>query len=86
MSKQTTFATPHVLTLDSEQEFITRAHVISKNRYFDGVDYLYFETENPEHPQGARHYHTWNIGSPNTLYAWVIPQANVKEIVKQSRR
>jgi len=80
MSKQKMFKMQHYLTLIGGQEFITEAHTVSKNRYFNGVDYLYFETFSTVEPDNVVHYHTWDIGS-NPLAAYLIPMDKVKSII-----
>lgn len=80
MSKQ--IKTPHRVELSNGQKFDTQAHVVSENRYFNGVDYLYFETFNEETPEvdGSNHYHTWTGFEPLSLHGWLVPTDQVKSI------
>jgi len=73
--------TPHLVVLENGETFTTEAHIVSENRYFDGVDHLYFETKEGHKPSvdGTQLYHTWNCGEFN-LTAWVVPMEHVKQI------
>jgi hypothetical protein len=74
--------TPHHVLLVSGQLFTVEAHMIDKDRYFDGVDYLYFETFCNAEPkvEGVTHYHTWQMKKGNPLTAWLVPTFEVDSI------
>ncbi len=73
--------TPHLVVLKNGETFTTDAHIVSENRYFDGVDHLYFETKEGHEPSvdGAQFYHQWEC-TGYFLTAWTVPMSQVKEI------
>jgi hypothetical protein len=82
---QETHKTPYLVVLKNGETFTTKAHTVSKNRYFDGVDFLYFETIESHEPTvaGAKFYHKWNF-TDYWLSAWLVPTSEVTEVIDQS--
>jgi len=71
------------IELKNNQEFDAEAFVYSQNRYYDGVNWLYFETLQTEKPtvDDTQLYHRWSLKDGGKLTAWLVPTSQVQNVL-----
>ena len=73
----------HKITFDNGKVIEVEASIVSKNRYLDSVDWLYFETLETDDVlvKGAKAYHRWTFDD-GILTGWLVPYDKVLNIHK----
>jgi len=70
------------VTFKNGCKVIASAAVISSNRYFDGLDWFYFETTDPVPPMNRLEiYHKWELVDGTYLTGWLIPNYEVEKMI-----